>query len=448
MKFVFVFLDTLRADHLGCYGYEKDTSPVIDRLAGESVLFEKAYPTDVPTQPCYTSVFTGQRGIVNGVVSHASYESIGDKAPWLPSILESESYATAAVSTLYHMKPYFARGFNYYMNPAAGRRGLTQRVTADEINSFAIPWVKRHSSEDFFLFVHYWDPHTPYKPPEEFRRIFYEGDEKDPENRSLEDAKKGMAWPFTKLLLDRMGEGITDLDYVRAQYDGEIRYVDGQLGELLGALRDEGVLDEIFLLVTSDHGESLGEHSIYFDHASVYEDTVHVPLVIRWKGSKVGRVRAFVQHIDFAPTVLELAGMEIPADMAGRSLVPLLTGRVRSIRDVAFVNQGLWQAKRAIITDRWKYTRCIDEGFWPSPKEELYDLSKDPGETRELSKEFPEVLDRLALRLRRWEEERLGTRVDPLALVAERGLSPKRAFWRLLEEKKGDYDEWRKRMGW
>ena len=448
MKFVVVFLDTLRADHLGCYGYERDTSPNIDRLAGESVLFERSYPTDVPTQPSYTSTFSGQRGIINGVVSHAPHEWIDDKAPWLPSILERNSYTTVAVSTLHHMKAYFAKGFNYFMNPVAGRRNLTQKVTADQINAFAIPWIRQHSDEDFFLFVHYWDPHTAYKPPEEYRRLFYDGDERDPGNKGLEKAKEGIAWPFTKLLIERIGDGITDIEYIKAQYDGEIRYVDDRLGRLVKALEEEGVLDDTFLVITSDHGESLGEHSIYFDHASVYEDTVHVPLIIHWKDSRARRVRTFVQHIDFAPTILELAGLETQPEMQGRSLAPLLRGDVETHRDAAYVNQGLWQAKRAIITDRWKYTRCIDEGFWPCPPEELYDISNDPCELSELSGKYPDILDGLALRLRRWEDEQLGRRVDPLVLVAEKGLNPKKSFWKLVGDKKGDYDEWRKKMGW
>ena len=125
VQFVVVYLDALRFDHLGCYGYKRQTSPNIDELARKSVRFERAYPTDVPTQPSYTLFFSGQRGIVNGVVSHASWETIGRGTPWLSSILEKNGYLTAAVSTLYRMKPYFARGFNYYMNPTAGRPELT-----------------------------------------------------------------------------------------------------------------------------------------------------------------------------------------------------------------------------------------------------------------------------------------------------------------------------------
>ncbi len=448
MKFVLVFLDTLRADHLGCYGYGRDTSPNIDALSRESVLFERSYPSDVPTQPSYTSTFSGQRGIVNGVVSHAEHEWIENDCPWMPSLMERHSYTTAAVSTLGHMKAYFSRGFNYYMNPVAGRRDLTQRVTADEVNSYAIPWIREHKGEDFFLFIHYWDPHTPYLPPESYRRLFYKGDERDTANESLEEAKKVLAWPFTKLLIERMGEGITDIEYIRAQYDGEIRYADDRLGDVFRTLKEEDIYDETVLILTSDHGESLGEHSIYFDHASVYEDTVRVPLLIRWPEADPMRVPAFVQHVDLAPTVLEIADIERPAAMQGRSIVPVLRGEAEAHRSFAVVNQGLWQAKRAIISAKWKYTRCMDHGFWPCPSEELYDLELDPWELCEVSRDFSGVLDELAIRLRRWEEAKLGRRVDPLVVAAEKGLSPKRSFWNLVGKKEGDYDQWRKKMGW
>ena len=142
MKVLFVVIDTLRADHLGRYGYHRNTSPRLDDLAKEGVLFERAYATDVPTQPSYTAMFTGQRGIRSGVVSHSPTEDIPDSTPYLPHILAMAGYETAAVSTLFFMKKYFARGFHTYMNPVAHDRQRIQQVTAEEINSYALPWLK------------------------------------------------------------------------------------------------------------------------------------------------------------------------------------------------------------------------------------------------------------------------------------------------------------------
>lgn len=139
MKFLLIVLETLRADHLECYGYGCDTSPNIDSIAGDSATFERCYATDIPTQPSFAFIFTLQRGIISGVVTHAPHKVVAPDAPWLPSLLHAGSYTTGAVSTLYHMKPFYARGYSYYINPVTGNPRLTQRVTADQINSQALP---------------------------------------------------------------------------------------------------------------------------------------------------------------------------------------------------------------------------------------------------------------------------------------------------------------------
>ncbi len=447
MKILLIFVDTLRYDHLGCYGYSRNTSPNIDEIAKKSALFQRAYPTDVPTQPSYTSTFTGQRGIVNRVISHAEHEWLDEESPWLPSIMEGESHATAAATTLPNMKSFFTKGFNYSMNPVAGRKLLTQRVTADQINSAAIPWLDTHADEDFMLFVHYWDVHE-YKPGKEFDRIFYQGDERDPENDSLEEAKKSGVWPFLERKISTIGKGVTDAEYIRCQYDAAIRYVDDRISRLLEPLEERSLLDDTFLVITADHGESLGEHSIYFDHSGVYEPTVHVPLLIRWPEVGTGNYRSLVQSIDLSPTILDLAGIEIPSEIQGKSLIPLLEGRLDSIRNTAYVNQGSWQAKRAMITQRWKYMRCIHHGFWPCPKEELYDISKDGGEREDLSAHRQGTRDKMAIKLRRWEERQVGTKTDPLVVAAEKGLKPIKRVWNLVKEQEESYSHWRMRMGW
>ena len=450
MKVILFVIDTLRADHLGCYGYEKETSPNIDRLADEGVLFENAYPSDVPTQPSFTSMFTGQRGIMTGVVSHSRTESLSESIPYLTEILAQNGVTTAAVSTLYMMRRWFARGFKYYMNPVAGIRRKLQQVDAEEINEMALPWVREHKNEDFFLFVHYWDPHSIYRPPEPYRRLFYQGDETDPENRSLDVLRTQPVWPFIKRHLDAMKENITDIEYVIAQYDGEIRYADDNLGELLNLLEDLGIYDETALIFTSDHGESLGEHHFYFDHCDVYEPTVHVPLIVRCpeRLPEGKRVRDLVQStLSVAPTVLDLFGLEVPESMEGKSLIEISEGKVDGYEEI-YVNQGLWTAKRAVRVGRWKLIKTLDKSFWETPETELYDLEADPGEVRNLAEDEPEVVDRLELRMYRWLRRKLGKRVDPLELIVKEGL-PAYRWVRIAAEQTGlleKYEEWRMRV--
>jgi len=428
MRVLYVVFDTLRADHLGCYGYFRSTSPNIDRMASQGILFSDVYPTDVPTQPSYTAMFSGQRGISTGVVSHAD-EHLPDSAPWFPQILATKGCTTCAVSTLYHMKKWFAKGFQYYMNPVAGDVRLTQRVTADQINSMAIPWLKTHWKDNFFMFIHYWDVHTIYAPPSRYKRLYYQGDEKDPGNHSLEGVKKNLAYPFVKRLLDAMGKDITDIEYVIAQYDAEITYVDEKFGELLATLEELNILNDTLIILTSDHGESLGEHNIYFDHADVYEPTIHVPLIFHHPNLPRGKkIEALVQLIDIAPTVLEFFGVDIPDEFEGK--------------------RGLWQATRMMRNKRWKLIKCIDNGFWNLPSTELYDLQSDPKELKNLVEERREIVDELELKFHRWVTEHLGRRTDPLRRIAEKGLPPKKRLKRLIEEGKGTYDEWRRNMGW
>jgi arylsulfatase len=448
MKLVYVVIDTLRADHLSCYGYRRDTSPRLDALAAEGVLFERAYPTDVPTQPSYTSVFTGQRGIHNGVVSHLPSQDIPDTMPYLPEVFATEGHETGAVSTLAFMKRYFARGFHTYVNPTAGNRARLQQVTAQEINSYAIPWLRAHCADDFFLFVHYWDPHGLYRPPEkQYSEMFYEGDPYDPQNHSLDILEEQLVGPFVRHHIDTLyaGDGgrITDAEYVVAQYDGEIRYVDTKVGELLDVVQELGIEEETLLIVTSDHGESLTEHGLFFDHFGVYEPTIHVPLILRWPGRVPAgrRVSALVQGIDLSVTMLEAAGIAPPPTFRGHSLLPLARGETERGREFILCNQGLWQAKRAISDGRWKLIKALDNGLWPAPALEFYDLEEDPGEQHDVAPQRPELAGDWELRLARWEDAQLAGRADPLRKTVEIGL-PSKAWAERAARRQGIEFRW------
>ena len=449
MKVILLVIDTLRADHLGCYGYHRETSPNLDRLAREGVLFENAYPSDVPTQPSFTSMFTGQRGIHTGVVSHHYTENLREDAPFLPEILAANGVTTAAVSTLYMMRRWFARGFKYYMNPVAGVRRRLQQVDAEEINEKALTWIREKKDKDFFIFIHYWDPHSLYLPPEPYRRLFYQGNESDPENHSLDVLKSQPVWPWVKGHLDKIGSNITDIEYVVAQYDGEIRYADENVGELLNLLKDLKIYDETALIFASDHGESLGEHHFYFDHHEVYETTSHVPLIIRYPQELPAgeRVKVLVQStLDLAPTILNLFKIPKPKTMEGKNLLSIV--REDEGYGEIYVNQGLWTGKRAIRTKKWKLIKTLDKAFWDTPDIELYDVEKDVGETCNLAEEKPDMVDKLELRMERWLEKNLGKRTDPLRLIVNKGL-PVYEWIKRTAEQTGllkAYEEWRMRV--
>ena len=329
------------------------------------------------------------------------------------------------------------------------RRRL-QQVDAEEINNMALPWIREHRDEDFFLFVHYWDPHSIYYPPEPYRGLFYRGDETDPENHSLDVLKTQPVWPFTKRHLDAMKEGITDIEYVIAQYDGEIRYTDDNVGELVNLLKELGIYDETVLIFTSDHGESLGEHHFYFDHCDIYEPTIHIPLIVRYPEEvpKGRRIKDLVQStLCIAPTVLKLFGLDVPKVMEGKNLIEIANGEDEGYGEI-YVNQGLWTAKRAIRVGGWKLIKTLDKSFWETPETELYNLEADPEEADNLAEEEPRIVDELELRMYRWLRRKLGRRIDPLERIVENGL-PVYRWVRRAAELSGlieMYDEWRMRV--
>ncbi len=420
MNFLLISIDTLRADHLGCYGYRRPTSPTIDRLAASGALCEQLLCPAIPTHPSYTTFYTGQHPITHGVVAHGGSATPGTDAPVLPELLVRAGYATCAVDNLARSRPWFGRGYEFYIDPSV-RRGHPLMVSAEELNHRAIPWLKAHASEPFFLFLHYWDPHTPYLPPEPYRRLFYEGDACDPRNHSLEplwNTPLGQVWRDT--WFKWLGGRITDAAYVSALYDGAIRYLDDELAHLLQALDETGAADDTLVLLFGDHGESLTEHGIYFDHHGLYDCTLRVPLIVRWPGRIPAgrRLPQLVQHTDLAPTLLAAAGLSVPETMEGRSLLPLLTGASSEGHHARLITEECtWQAKWGLRDDRYKFILARQPDLYGSPARELYDLRADPGENRNLAGERPDLARELEAELEGWIADRLkasGRTVDPL----------------------------------
>ena len=438
MRVLLVFFDTMRYDHASCYGYVRNTTPNVDCLAVEGALFMNSYCTDTPTQPCYTSVFTGKRGITTGVVSHGQpEETIGREMVTFPQILAENGIQTAAVSTLYRFRRWFAQGFTHYMQPAMAT--WLQHITAQEINQMAIPWLRAYGQKDFFLFLHYWDPHTPYnKAPEHYVKRFYQGNPYDPANRSLEGLRSRPLMDFfiSGGAVPELKKGLTDFEYPVAQYDAEIAHADEHLAEILDVLEDEGILDDTLIIFTSDHGEAMDEHGVYYDHMTAYEEVSHVPLVI-WHPERVKprNIEAMVQHVDFAPTILEAFGLPVPKDFEGKSLWPLLEGKEDRHYDVVFTNHGLWSAQRSMRTREWSMVRTMAPGMLQTrPAFELFNRTEDPFETRDVAAGQSDALREMRDRYLLWMEANLGNRPDPLRLAAYSGQGAWERVKRLYEQ--------------
>jgi arylsulfatase A-like enzyme len=421
-----VAVDTLRADHLGCYGYRHPTSPRIDALASEGTLGERLFCPGIPTHPSFTTLYTGQHPIRHGIVSHGGKAQLPRETPTLPEVLLQAGYTTCAVDNLWRARSWFGRGYEFYVDPSI-RRGLLLNVTCEEMNSRAVPWLRSHRDEPFFLFIHYWDPHYPLDPPAKYRDLFYRGDPFDKSNRSLE---KWWDHPMGQMARDtwlRRPQGrITDADYVVAMYDQEIRYLDDGVAALLGTLDELKLAEDTLVVLLADHGTSLTEQGIFFEHHGLYDCTIHVPLIFRWPGHvpRGGRLPSMLQMSDVAPTILEAAGVPVPEEMEGVSAWKQVSGQqAGGGHDQVVSVECTWQAKWSLRTERHKLIVSRDAGVRGGPPRELYDLLADPREERNLYEALPDVARPLEEELESWIARRLrelGRKEDPLR---EQGIS-------------------------
>jgi len=438
MNIVLVLIDTLRADHLGCYGYHHPTSPTLDRLAAEGVLFENCFAQGIPTTPAHATIYTGRHPIVHQIVTHGGDQELSKEFPLFPELLIRHGYTTCAADLLYDLKPWFSRGYEFYINPSL-RRPLGLMISCEQINARAVAWLKAHARERFFLFVHYWEPHTPYLPPPRYR-IFYQGDPSDPHNRTLEGMERhplGRLWRET--WFPKLGAQITDGNFIVGLYDGEIRHADDGLAALLRALDETGRAEDTLVLVTSDHGETFYERGIFFDHHGLYDENLRVPLVCRWPTRLPAgrRVPHLVRHVDLAPTILEAAGVPIPEGLDGRSLLPLMTGESdEPLVDRFVAEECTWQAKWCLRTETHKFILAREPDFYGTPPRELYDLRTDPQERHNLAEVEPQLAAQMEAELEGWiaaQLQALGRTEDPLR---EQGITLGRR-WKEEREREG-----------
>ncbi|MBI4560068.1 MAG: sulfatase [Candidatus Hydrogenedentes bacterium] len=418
MNVLFIVVDTLRADHLGCYGYGRNTSPNIDALAGESVRFEQMIAPAIPTHPAFTTIHTGQYPITHGVVAHGGTTHVAKTAPWLPSLLQKHGYTTCAVDNLAEWSNSFQRGFEYYIDPTQ-RHALGLNCDNREMNRRAIPWLEQHAQEQFFLFIHYWDPHTPYLPPRAYRNLFYQGDPCDPANRTLEGMEEhplGRTWRET--WFNKLGNHITDGEYIKALYDSEIRYCDEGVGALLKKLDELNLRERTLVVMMGDHGELMYRHGIFFDHHGLYDGNLHVPLIVRYPQSVPRRIPHMTAHVDIAPTILDLCGIEAPPAMEGISLAPYLRGESNApARDFVISEECTWQMKWSIRTRDHKLILAREEDFYQTPMRELYNLREDPEERDNYYERDPATAQRLEQQLETWIAEKMRANnltIDPL----------------------------------
>ena len=426
MNLVIFGVDSLRADHMSCYGYNRLTTPHIDKVASEGVLFENAYSPYIPTTPGYTTMLSGMDVISHQMVSLRPKGPLDSSIHLLPKILHGKGYVSASIG----FDGEFYRGFDIYENyPAWMSWEEAPGHKAEALNEKALTLLDSLAEKPFFLFLRHMDPHAPYLPPPPFPRMFYEGDEKDPSKHSMEPV---FAFePFAEFFKSWMPPKVTDAEYIVALYDASLAYMDVCIRHILTHLEELDLMDETVIVITSDHGETLTEHECYFDHHGLYEPTVHIPLIYRCpsKLPEGKRVRGFVLQQDLTPTVLELLGYEHISKelkMDGKSVTPLMSGERATNYSEFYITECTWMRKRGWRTAEWKLIQALEPDFHKKPPLELYNLLDDPKENHNLADDEPEEAEMLKNRLASWVEKRMSETGKPDPIMGyELGLNLK-----------------------
>ena len=403
-------IDTLRVDHLGCYGYHLPISPRIDAFAADSILFEKAYSQCSWTRPAVASVFTGVYPQVHG--TNAIEDSLPSDLPTIAELLKRAGYETAAVSTNSIAGPKwgFSRGMDRFQLLKERLKTVEVHQQSDAINEVVFRWFqKRPLREPFFLFLHTTDPHGPYTPREPYRTRFAK-DVRDPDVGH---------WDRVKALKDLRGDQV-DASLIKdltALYDAEIAFNDANFGALIDRLKAEQMYDSSMIILLSDHGEEFFDHGRWMHGWSLYQEQLHIPMIIKMpKSTNAGyRAREVIEQVDLLPTILEYAGIPVPEHIQGDStLTELLHRRAnRSSHEAfAYLARSAPRHLRAYFHGDTKFimNQAIDV---PRATVEVFNLATDAEETSNLAESRPVLAGFLSASFRQatagWEHRRLSS---------------------------------------
>ena len=408
---VLVAIDSLRADHLGCYGYDLPTSPHIDALAAQSVLFERAFAPGIPTTPSFTTLLSGVHPYRTGIVAHVSDRRLSPDVIMLPQAAKQAGYVTIGIDNLAIQgngrAAWIARGFDYYSGFLFKPFSDQCEQLVDRANGFTSEFAHR----PFFLFLHLWDPHTPYGPPAPYDTMHYHPGR---HAVSMEQVKAPSRAYYEAFVADMKLKKPDDYEWILAQYDGEISYVDAQIGRLIAHLKQENLWDNTIFVLMSDHGEAFGEGGFYFDHHGLYDAVTRVALMMKVPETAPRRTLAFASTVDIFPTLCELADWPLNDELTGESLTLALRGETTR-RKAIFMVEATRQASLAVRTEKWKLIQPVMEDkngvampdFHGNPRDAeplLFDLDTDPAEEKNVAGAQAHVLEGLSSQLREWHE--------------------------------------------
>lgn len=446
MKIIMIDIDTLRPDHLGCYGYHRNTSPNIDKICREGTRFDNVYVPDAPCLPSRAALHHGRFGIHTGAINHGGtfadpYKEGGTRSfhnsppyrKWV-QVLRDNGYKTTTVSSFAgrHNSWWFLAGFNEVYD--CGKGGSEN---ADEVLDEALGYIEKNKDEEnWFFHFNIWDPHTPYRVPDKFGNPFANDPPPDwMTDELLERHRKTFGTHSAVFPLHIPGQEPTsrEVDEIRTLddykkwidgYDCGIAYADAAVGRIIGKLEELGVYDECAFIITSDHGENQGELNVYGDHQTADAVTCRVPMILKWPGLSAAELQGYYYQFDIAATILDLLGMAVPEKWDALSFSEEIGKGESSGRPCLVISQAAWSCQRGVVFDGFLLVKTYDSGLKDFPEIMLFDLKKDPHECEDLASARPELVDKGLSLLQQWHDTEMlksDRKEDPMMKVLEEG---------------------------
>lgn len=449
MRILYIDIDTLRPDHMGAYGYHRNTTPNMDEIARCGIRFDNMYTSDAPCLPSRAALITGMFGIHNGAVGHggtAADRRLTGRTRDFTDQMDDNNFNrifrraglhTVSISTFAerHSSFWYNAGFNEIYNE--GGRGAE---SAEALTPIALDWLQRNGSKDnWYLHFHLWDPHTPYRAPASFGNPF----ENEPVNsfvtEELLEKHKTLSSPHGAREIGmytdqenpswpRHPGSVLDMDGLRRLYDGYdtgIAWADHACGLIFEKLKELRIFEDTAIIITSDHGENMGELGLYAEHATADEPTCHIPLIVKWPGVEGGKTdKGFHYQLDLAPTLSDLLNVPPSKNWDGESFAASITKGEDTGRGHLVLSQMAHVCQRSARFGDWLYIRSIHDGFHLFDKEMLFNIKDDPHELNDVKDLYPEICEKGARIILNWHEDQMlvsESPVDPMWTVMHEG---------------------------
>ncbi|MAU12892.1 MAG: arylsulfatase [Anaerolineaceae bacterium] len=433
MRIVYFDLDCVRKDHLGVYGYARNTSPHIDQLAAESALFNNCFVSDAPCLPSRAALFSARPGISNGVISHEhpgcefrfpGKEGMPNYYPeyTMPMrAFQENGYHTVTFSIFQqrHMAWWFNAGFSEVHNPTAP----SAHENAEDVNPRVIRWIENNIADhdDLFLHVHYWDAHTPYHPAEDMLAQVRDGSLPDfPDEATIHDHFENFYGPKSardimirqphhdyKSPFPAMPDHISNRDefkHMLDSYDASIAAVDRAIGEIINALKAADAYEDTVIIISADHGEAIGQMGMYFEHGVAVDGVTNVPLIVRMPGvTDTGHQSdALIYQYDLIATLFDYLKLGQPERWDAQSFLPALSGEPFEGRPFVVYGCGIFSLQRAIRTRTHALVWTYHPGCSPLDDRYLFDIENDPNQTTNIIADESQVVQALESLFMSW----------------------------------------------